>query len=354
MRSAAVSILALSIAVSPAAGTPVDATPGLAHGVASGDVTATSAVLWARADAEAAVAFEIDDDAAFGAPRRLEAASAAASDFAVQVTADGLLPSTRYHYRVRVGDGGSAIDGGSFVTAAAAHDGVPVRFIVGGDVGGQGYCRHVERGYQVFQAMAALAPDVFIANGDMIYGDNACPAVGPGGWSNVPGDFPPVDAPGVDWSDLEQVSEIYLAHWRYNRADEHHKAFLRRVPMIAQWDDHEVINDFGAAWDSLPQLPARAGYRNLVAAGRDAFFAWNPIRRHPREPGRVYRSFRFGRHVELFLLDARSYRGLNDAAARPEAPKPLLGEAQLAWLLDGLSRSDASWKIVSSDVPLRR
>ena len=352
MRFLLAPILATSIAGSSIIPASADSGPSLPHGVASGDVTATSAVLWARAGTEGPVVFEIDDDPAFGSPRRLEAASAAASDFTVQVTAGGLAPATRYHYRVKVGEADSATDAGSFATAAAAADPVPVRFIVGGDVGGQGFCRQVERGYRIFQAMAALAPDFFIANGDMIYGDNACPAAGPDGWVNVPGDFPAVDAPGVDWTNLGQVREVYLAHWRYNRADPHHRAFLRRVPMIAQWDDHEVINDFGAAWDRLPKRPARAGYPNLVTAGRDAFFAWNPIARHPGEPDRVYRSFRHGRHVQLFVLDARSYRGLNDLAARPGDPKPLLGEAQLAWLLDGLARSDATWKIVSSDVPL--
>ncbi len=346
------SILAASIAASTSGCLAADA-PSLGHGVASGDVTATSAVLWTRARAEATIVFEIDDDPAFGQPRRLEAASAADADFTVQVAVGGLEPATRYHYRVKLGgESSAAADAGSFTTAAAAGDGVPVSFIVGGDVGGQGICRHLERGYQIFEAMAALAPDFFVANGDMIYGDNACPPAGPGGWTNVPGDFPAVDAPGVDWKDSARVREIYHAHWRYNRADAHQRAFLRQVPIIAQWDDHEVINDFGAAWDSLPIQPARAGFPNLVAAGRDAFFAWNPIARHPQEPGRVYRSFRFGRHVELFVLDARSYRALNDLAARPGGVKPLLGEAQLAWLLDGLGRSDATWKIVSSDVPL--
>ncbi len=352
------------------------APPRLTHGVAAGDVTATSVVLWARADAAAEITFEISagraDASQHGAaPRRLRARGTIANDFIAQVTVDGLVPGTTYHYRAYCGDespdttaapeggkedvppeGGKRSNTGSFTTAPAAAASAPVRFIVGGDVGGQGFCRHVEQGYRIFSAMAELAPDFFIANGDMIYADNPCPPVGPGGWPNVPGDFPPIDHPGVDWSDHRQVSEVFLAHWRYNRADQHHRDFLRRVPFYAQWDDHEVINDFGASWDSVSKQPSRGGFPNLVAAGRDAFFAWNPITRHPAEPERIYRSFRWGRDLELFVLDARSYRSLNDLAERPDAPKTLLGEAQLDWLLDGLKRSDATWKIVSSDVPL--
>ncbi len=332
-----------------AAATADDVRPRLTHGVASGDVTATSAVLWARSSAAGEITFTIDDDPELATPRRFQAASEAANDFTARVTVGGLEPATTYHYRASLGPD---VDAGSFTTAAGAAGGAPVRFIVGGDVGGQGYCRHALRGYGIFRAMAALEPDFFIANGDMIYADDPCPAAGPDGWPNVPGDFPSVDDPSVDWKDRAQLREVYLAHWRYNRADPHQQDFLRRVPVYAQWDDHEVINDFGAAWGSWPQQMTRAGFPNLVAAGRDAFFAWNPIARHPAEPGRIYRSFRRGRDVELFVLDARSYRSLNDLAERPDDPKPLLGEPQLDWLLEGLARSDATWKIVSSDVPL--
>ncbi len=347
------SLILLAIAVTALA----DDAPRLTHGVASGDVTATSAVLWARSSAAAEISFEIADEAQGpGAePRRLSAASDPANDFTAQVTAGGLEPATTYRYRVSIDDASEGSEGnetGSFTTAPAAADARPVRFIVGGDVGGQGYCRHIARGYDIFRAMAELEPDFFVANGDMIYADDPCPAVGPGGWPNVPGDFPAVDSPSVDWSDRDQVSEVFLAHWRYNRADAHQQDFLRRVPIYVQWDDHEVINDFGAAWDSWAKQPARAGYPNLVAAGRDAFFAWNPIGRHRREPERIYRSFRWGRDVELFVLDARSYRSFNDRAQRPTDPKKLLGDAQLDWLLEGVKRSDATWKIISSDVPL--
>ena len=73
---------------------------------------------------------------------------------------------------------------------------------------------------------------------------------------------------------------------------------------------------------------------------------------HPDEPYRIYRSFRWGRQAELFLLDARSYRSLNDLPDRADNEKTLLGREQLDWLRGGLARSSATWKIVSTDVPL--
>ena len=120
-----------------------------------------------------------------------------------------------------------------------------------------------------------------------------------------------------------------------------------------QWDDHEVVNDFGANWSywNTPNKQ-RQGYQNLVHIGREAMFLYAPIDRHPDEPDRIYRSFRWGKDLELFLLDARSYRSRNDLPDTPDNHKTLLGAAQLAWLKQGLAESTASWKVVSSDVPL--
>jgi alkaline phosphatase D len=113
-----------------------------------------------------------------------------------------------------------------------------------------------------------------------------------------------------------------------------------------------VINDSGASWTYwTAQQRSRPGYANIVEAGRDALFSYGAIRRSKAEPHRIYRSARWGRDVELFLLDARSYRSRNDQADTAENPKTLLGARQLAWLRAGLTRSSATWKIVASDVP---
>ena len=121
--------------------------------------------------------------------------------------------------------------------------------------------------------------------------------------------------------------------------------------MYVQWDDHELVNDSGANWSYWRPGPRR-GYPSLVQVGRQAMFLYAPIEPHPEEPYRVYRSFRWGQDLELFLLDARSYRSRNDLADTPDAHKTLLGDAQLAWLKRGVAESAATWKVVSSNVPL--
>ena len=96
----------------------------------------------------------------------------------------------------------------------------------------------------------------------------------------------------------------------------------------------------------------RPGYPVLVQEGLSAFLNYWPIAHNPVDPKRIYRSFRWGKSVELFLLDTRSYRSRNDLADTVENDKTLLGKAQLAWLKNGLITSTATWKIVSSTCPL--
>jgi phosphodiesterase/alkaline phosphatase D-like protein len=63
-----------------------------------------------------------------------------------------------------------------------------------------------------------------------------------------------------------------------------------------------------------------------------------------------YRSWRWGQHLECFLLDTRRFRSANDAV--DSAAKTMLGGPQEAWLADALARSTATFKLVCTSVPL--
>jgi alkaline phosphatase D len=318
----------------------------ITHGAAVGEVTDRTAVVWARSSAPAEMVVTYGD----GLTAR--ARSEAARDFTARVKLSDLSPGTRYRYHVHFESAGETSETveGSFKTAPGPEESSASSFVVAGDLGGHGFCREAASGYAFFDRMRELNPDFFIANGDLIYADSDCPEARPDGGKNIPGDFRRIDDPAVDWTDAASVREIYLAHWRYNRADPSFQRFLLEVPTYSQWDDHEVINDFGAPWPRLAAAPERQGYLNLVRAGREALFDFHPLWPNEEEPDRIYRSFRWGSSLELFLLDARSYRSANDREDSKE--KTLLGRAQLDWLKKGLSSSTATWKIVSSDVPL--
>jgi alkaline phosphatase D len=318
------------------------------HGAAVGEVTDRSAVVWARSSGPAEMVV------AYGSDGVARARSEAERDFTAKVELENLTPGTLYRYRVHFeveGEASAAVEG-TFRTAPSLDRNATVRFVVGGDLGGHGYCREEREGYAIFDRMRELHPDFFIANGDLIYADSDCPEARPGEGRNVPGGFPRIDDPGVDWTDAARVRAVYLDHWKYNREDPSFQRFLLEVPAYSQWDDHEVINDFGALWPRWAPASGREGYPVLVAAGRQALFDFHPLLPHPEEPDRLYRSFRWGADVELFLIDARSYRSANDEEDSTGGGKTLLGRAQLDWLKKGLAGSSATWKIVSSDVPL--
>lgn len=332
----------------------------ITHGVASGDVTAQSAVIWARANRQARMLVEYDTDSSFPQPNaRSSDAATEATDYTANLKLDDLAADAVYYYRVSffADDGGrSAISPGvvgTFRTAPEASTSRPVSFVFGGDLGGSGYCRRVDQGYAIFSNMQALSPDFSLLVGDMIYADHSCPANGPEGRQNVPGDFSGISSRSVEWTNIAQVREVYRKHWRYNRADPHFQGFLQSTSMYSQWDDQDVIDNFGASWAyHYPANSGRAGYANIVAAGRDALFNYSPIDRHDVEPNRMYRSFNWGRDLDVFILDNRSYRSRNDLADTPENNKTMLGSEQVQWLKDGLLNSAATWKVISSSVPL--
>ncbi len=341
-----IAVTSLVACATPGPAAPVpELAPPPAPWVASGEPAPTSVVVWARADGPAELLAWVDG---VGPPRSFGTVGPD-TDHAATLLLQDLSPARAVTVTVRAQRGGVLGEPATLVTRTAPvpDQPAPLTLAVVGDLAGQGHCRPSDGGYRIFQHVAAAAPDLVVANGDLIYADSTCPEVAPDGLPNVPAPYRDLKDPGLDWTDRGAVLAEFHAHWRYNRADANLQALLATTPWLAQWDDHEVINDFGAGWDRWwTGDPERAGYATLVDAGRAAFEAWNPIL-----PGQaIHRRVRWGADAELFLLDARSFRSPNPEPDGPD--KSLLGTEQLDWLIAGLQGSSATWKIVSSDVPL--
>jgi alkaline phosphatase D len=328
-----ISYLVLAAAVfALVAGSTVRATgntPAVTHGVVVGDVTARSAVVWARADREGTLKVQLSGGKHDGVG---QITVRAADDYTGQVVLTGLRPDTDYRYRV-----GSVR--GSFETAPAANDAEPVRLAFGGDVAGQNVCRDVREGFPIMETIRGLRPDVFVGLGDMIYADNGCDPVGRYGNAQLPGPGPAADL------------ATFWAHWRYNRADAASQRLLASTSYVGVWDDHEVVNDFGPLSDTRSTPPYTAGV-HLLPIGLEAFLDYTPIAVAANTPKRLYRSLRWGKHLELFVLDTRQYRDANAAPDSPDRPKTMLGREQLTWLNESLAASDATWKVIVSSVPM--
>jgi alkaline phosphatase D len=355
---AVLGVVLLALTALPAAGqgNGVDLDRAPPPVIAVGDVGSDSAVLWVQADREGTVKVELAasalPDLASGpeasaeggvAVEQFQAELTAGSDYTAKLMVQGLSPGTIQHWRAMVVSA-AGLPGeparGSFRTAPGAFDPQPVHLAWGGDLAGQNVCRDARRGFEVFDAIFATAPELFIGLGDMIYADGLCEAVGRYGNPQIPGSFgQAVDLAG------------FRAHWRYSRADASLRRLLAGTAYYAVWDDHEVVNDFGPLHDTRDQPPYRAG-AHLMPLGLSAMLEQNPVGESPLTPKRLYRSVRWGQHLELLLLDTRQYRDPNLAADTAERPKTLLGREQLTWLKERLASSDATWVVVASSVPM--
>jgi alkaline phosphatase D len=324
------------------AATAERAGPSITHGVVAGDVRAESATLWARGAGTGVLHVRLSG----GAHRSIPPIGlSAAHDFTGQVPVSGLEPDTQYRYRAWVSGGspgrarGPEVDG-SFRTAPRSDDGQAIRLAFGGDISGQNVCRDAAEGIPIAATIEDWDPDIFVGLGDMIYADDVCLPVGRYGNAQIPRDQAQATDPAGFW-----------AHWRYNRADPNLQSLLASSAYVGVWDDHEVLNDFGPLTDTRGTSPYDPTV-HLMPLGRQAFLDYTPLLRDGSDANRLYRSIRYGRHLELIVLDTRQYRDANSASDDPTDPKSMLGADQLDWLKSTLAASTATWKVVVSSVPM--
>ena len=295
--------------------------PGPPLAVMAAEVDTAGASLWAKAGGSATVRFQLTGP---GVDRTVEVPATAAGDFTAQVRFDGLEADRQYRYQATDLARGRTVHG-RFRTAPPAAIRASVRFAFGGDVAGQNVCRDEQLDMPIFAAITATEPDFLIGLGDMIYADTPCHAVGWYGNRQVPATV-----------EVATTRSQFQQRWSYVRDDRHLRSLLTAMGYYGVWDDHEVVNDFA---------PSTAG--DLLNPARQAFLDYTPVH---TAPARLYRRFRWGRHLEVFVLDTRSLRDPN--AAADGAGKSMLGPVQRDWLVAGLVGSDATWKVVVSSVPI--
>ncbi|MCP4330216.1 MAG: hypothetical protein GY791_17465 [Alphaproteobacteria bacterium] len=357
-RIAALSIATILIVVANAAATRADSSDDAAVAVKSGDIRDTGAVLWARCNRarDARLRIRLFAPAPQGETTADGPNVSAASDYTGSVSLDDLAPGTAYTFRIDCIGDGFADEGpvGSFRTAAPASEPTAVRFVWVADIAGQGWGQNpdlkirdlsgqeIVGGYLGFEFLRNMAPDFAILAGDNIYADNPIPPLIAMPVELGGGTF--VNDPAKDF--VARSLADYRANWRYNLADSKYRAFHRATPIYVQWDDHEVTDNWypGEILTAPPYHGIDAD--TLAARARQAMFEYNPI-----AGGRLHRKFRHGRHLEIFLLDLRSYRGPNSANIDPGGSE-MLGAAQFDWLVDGLRQSAATWKVISTTDPL--
>ncbi len=334
------------------------ARPKVDWGLQVGDVEAGRATVWSRADRDSIMRVEWSLDERFRRARRLGGVAALKrTDHTARVDLSGLPPDSEVFVRVIFEAAGhkhapSAPLVGRFRTAPRRSR--DIRFVWGGDTAGQGWGIDLGQGGMTsYEAMRQVAPDFFIHSGDNIYADGAMTPEVTDADGNVIWRNAYLDVVPEKLKVAETVHEFRRAYL-YNRYDQHLRNFTAEVPQIWQWDDHEIINN----WSPSKELDSRytvSDINVLVANGRRAFLEYSPQRwgRGDRF-GRIYRQIAYGRDLDVFVLDMRSYRAGNscNTQAEPGPDTVFMGPDQIRWLKHGLRRSRATWKVIAADMPL--
>jgi alkaline phosphatase D len=333
--------------------------PLITHGVQSGDVSADGAVIWARTDKPARMLAEVATSDSFKTIQRAVFVDALPeSDFTASALIDGLPTGQDIFYRIRFQDlseptivGETKI--GRFRTAPG--DRRSISFTWSGDTAGQGWGIDEARGgMRAYSTMLRNRPDFFIHSGDNIYADGPILAEQkmPNGeiWKNMVTE---------DKAKPAETLAEFRGNYKYNLLDKNVLAFNAEVPILSQWDDHEVTNNW---WPGEPLTRAEHQRKKYVeknalimaARASRAFHEYMPMRVTQAEAGRVYRKISYGPLLDVFMLDMRSYRGPN-AEGMEETYGPsayFLGPQQVTWLKRELMSSRATWKVIAADMPI--
>lgn len=343
----------------------------LPNGVASGDVTQGTAVLWARSTVPGTVTFEYSTDPTF-IIKSTAAAEVSEAEVPVKVEISGLDPGMQYYYRAT--DAEAATAEGRFRTPAALGAQAGLHFGATGDW-------HHEPPFPALKNVAGSDLDFFIKLGDTIYADFPTAALPPGrDYSQTLADF------------RAKHKEILSGRFGAN--------FM--VPLgastsvLATIDDHEVVDNFagGALPGESKDLPdldppgpplftGPVSYVNETQGYLDAmqaFQEYNPIRSETwtgtgdaRLEGKMklYRKVNYGSDAVVMMLDTRSFRDVQLApvsdpldpaeslaflAQTFDPTRTLLGRAQMEALKADLLQAKidgVAWKFVVVPEPIQ-
>jgi len=318
-------------------------------GVASGDPTPTSVMLWTRlaprpldpdggmGGQRVVVAWELAADEGFATVvQRGRVTAAPELGHSVHVDAQGLEPGRSYFFRFSVGDGVSPI--GRTRTAPPSTSTNPLRL-------GVASCQDYEAGYfTAFQPMARQDLDLVSHLGDYIY------------------EYSPSEGKPRRHATPEIITLAdYRVRYAQYKTDSHLQEAHRRCPWIVTWDDHEVDNNYAdLVGENVMESEEQMRFRR--AAAYQAWWENQPVR-VPRARSwadlTIRRDFSWGALAKIWVLDTRQYRSDQSCGdVNTEVPcgnwgdpgRTMMGAAQEAWLADGLGESRARWQVLAQQV----
>jgi alkaline phosphatase D len=298
---AALTILLLALVPS------AHAARGFQYGVTAGEVGSSSAVLWGKAKKSGRYTLEVARNKRFSKEAHAKAVRARRShDNTVQAKMGRLKAGKRYYFRFLGRHAKSAT--GTFVTAPKASQSKTVKFAWSGDQdfnSKPGEKKPFWNDGGVLRRMKAERNAFNVMLGDTIYSD-----------SEVPGRLNPIAL---------SVKQKW-AKYKVNLKNRSLQALRASAGFYSQWDDHEFVNDFSPkenSFDNNVNVKGSTLYKRSTQAFRD----YAPV--HWTKRAGLYRSFRWGKNLQVFFLDERSFRSAN-ADANHVCDNPQTHEPDLA------------------------
>ncbi len=315
----------------PACAPPAPVPDRFAWGVASGDPTATSVLLWSRLVVFEPEEIEVDvfrDAAASDLVRTELGLADPERDGCIKVDVEGLAPGSTYYFRFRAA-GSTSVLGRARTLPVGSLPRARLAVVT---------CSNFAFGH--FHALRRIAEraDLFaiVHLGDSIY-EYA---------DGVYGSLRPLDPP----HELLTLDDYRRRYARY-RTDPDLREALRQHALLVVWDDHEFANNAHVSGSLTHDWTTQGPWMDRVAAARRAFFEWMPV----RDETRVHRSLALGDLARLVLLDTRM-EGRDqppiDEADWVRSDRRLVSEAQERWLTTELSRDDVFHTVVGNQVVL--
>lgn len=235
------------------------------------------------------------------------------SDYTAQWKLQGLKPATTYTTIVeaQTSEGTpSAVIRGAFQTAPKKVDTKPIKFCI---TTCHDFIRRDDgmNGHKIYPAMKKIKPDFVVHAGDIEYYDKPDP-----------------------WALTQSLMRF---KWGRIFSLPNNRDFYNRTTSYFIKDDHDTL-----ANDSWPgQTYGAVTFEEGVRLFNKEQFPSHPTR---------YQNIRWGRDLEIWILEGRDYRSPNNMADGPA--KTILGEKQKAWLFSTLESSEAKYKLICSPTPI--
>lgn len=301
-------------------------------GVASGDPSNTSVILWTAIEDQTPFQDAIKWSISLSKDmktvvQRGESKTTGADSQTTKVKVSGLDSGKQYYYQFTYRGENSPV--GATKTLATDIQELKIGIVS---------CSNFEAGYfNAYEALATKDVDVVVHLGDYIY------EYGPGTYGDTT-----INRKHLPSHEI-LTKEDYRQRYAQYRKDPALQLVHQNHPFITIWDDHEIAND---AYKNGAQnhQDDEGEYATRVDIAKEVYHEWLPT--DLVKGNNLYRTFSFGHFADMIMLDGRlagRSKQLESTSKNVDGHS-MLGSEQLQWLKENLESSQASWKIIGNQV----